>query len=700
MKETKRRIVALALASALCVSLAACGKEDEGSEEGVYTAGTYEASAQGYGGKVTVTLTCDANKVTDVKIAGFDETESVGGAALEELAEQVKAVGNAEIDGVAGATVTSNAVRQAVRECLAEAAGESLETGAVADGTYTGKAAGYKSEIAVDVTIKDGAIADVKVASIDDTGMIGNAAVELLAEAVTETGSLGVDAVAGATVTSNGFFAAVTNAIEAAGGSAADFRNIPVEKRAAETVTLDTDIVVIGAGIAGLTTAIEAAEAGAKVLVLEKEGVFSGSTTRSEGFVMGAGTEVQKEHGVEDTAEDFYNDMYELYHDEPELDTDLLRIVADNSADNIKFLVDHGVVFEHLEAINPGMHPRNDERAHISWKNGDGLMEKVVEAAKANENISIFMNTKATEIIREGNKVIGVKATNQYGDEITVNAGATVLCAGSYGASDELMKKLNSRLVVNVAYNCGDGDGWYLAEGAGAKMIPIGFAAGAFMFQGLSWTDSAPGHPVYPVYNVCNVSSEGKRLVNEDAFTFDFGDALYDSDGDAYGWAIAGKSQTDARPDFYEAGKDKTYTGYGKTMNLAYTADTLDELAEMTGMDAEILKATIERYNASCDAGKDEEFGKAPEYMERIEAPYTALLLADNVSDGYSGCKINDKAQVIDATTEQPIEGFYAAGGCALAQVIGNRYYGCGSLIMTCGVYGRIAAQNAVDYLK
>lgn len=557
------------------------------------------------------------------------------------------------------------------------------------------------SEIKVEVTMKDNAIEAIAVVENDDTGMIGVAAGKQLAEQIVAQQSLAVDAIAGATVTSNAVFAAVEEALEAAGADVAAIKRAPVTMREARTTQMDTQIVVIGAGMAGLTAAIEAAEAGKDVIVLERSGVYSASTTRSEGMVMGAETSFQKAQGIQDSQEDMFNDMYALYAKEKTLDANLLRKAVNDSDELIDWLINHGVVFEEVHAIS-ALEPRNDPRSHVSWKKGDGLMEKIVEAAEKTQNLTIYMNTTATELLMKDGAVTGVKATNLYADDITITADATILCTGSYGGNREMVAKLNPKLSPLNYSGWGDGDGWTLAESAGAKMIPIGYMAASFVYAPSGKCDHTqpyPGSPTKVLYNVIQTNTKGERLINEDAFTFDYGDLLYDS-GDTFGWAVVGAKYLEKYGQHYDEGKDKTFTtNDGKTYHLAYQADTIEALAEMTGMDAATLRATIERYNASCDAGVDEEFGKDPQYMERVDAPYTALMLNCCVSDGFSGCAINENAQVLDQDG-QVIPGFYAAGTCAMPQIIGNRYYGCGSILMTCGVYGRTAGAHAASMVE
>lgn len=665
-----------------------------------YTAGMYEAAVRGFGGEVKAVVTFDAEKITDVALSGENETPSIGGAALETVKEQILAAQSTEIDGVAGATVTTNAVKDAVNACIAEATGAVAEEKVAADGVYTGSAFGFMSEIKVEVTMKDNAIADVKVVENDDTGMIGVAAGHKLAKNIVEHQSLAVDAIAGATVSSNGVFAAVTQALEAAGADVAALKAAPVELRAAQTIEMDTQIVVIGAGMAGMNAALEAADQGAEVIVLEKQGIFGGSVSRSEGFVMGTETDFQKSLGINDSLEDMYNDIMELYADEPVLDTTLLRKTLAESNELIDFLTKHGVIFEDVVAIS-AIEPRNDRRSHASWKKGDGLMEKLVESAQNMDNITILLDTPATELIKENGAVVGVKATNQYGDDITIRADAAILCAGSYGGNVEMVKELHSNINPVSFGGCGSGDGYTMAEKAGAKMISVGYMSGEYSYVSGSSVDysiARPGASVNASFDVIQVNTKGERLINEDAFTFDFGDLIYDS-GASFGWAIGGKIYDSQNPHLYQSGKDVQYTADGKTYNKSYQADTVEELAMLTGMDAATLKDTIDRYNASCDAGIDEEFGKDPKYMVRVDAPYTAYMLMPAVADGYDGCAINENAQVLD-TEGNVIPGFYAAGSCAKAQLAGNRYYGCGTDLMVCGVFGRAAGNHAANMLK
>ena len=267
-----KKLISVLVSGLMAVSLAACSSTPSVKEEtGIYTPGTYTAEAEGFGGTVTVTLTVDANSITDAVLEGAGETPSVGGAALETLAQQLKDANSAEIDGVSGATVTSGAVKAAAAKALAEAKGEeaSAEKAPVADGKYTAEVASYAwtGLMTVETTITDGKIAEVKVVEEHDseTGEVSGPAFALLPGRIVEAQSVAVDAVAGATVTSNAIKSAVTSAIEQAGGSAAEWLT-PVEKKT-DTVTLEGyDVIVVGLGHGGCEAAALCARLGFKTL--------------------------------------------------------------------------------------------------------------------------------------------------------------------------------------------------------------------------------------------------------------------------------------------------------------------------------------------------------------------------------------------------------------------------------------------------
>ncbi len=284
-----KRKIALALALAMAVSLAACSKPAEPTPgtEGIYTPGTYTGEGQGYGGAVVVELTVDANAITAVTVTGDKETPTIGGAHLEELAEQVKTAQSAEIDGVSGATLTSNGVREAAAAAIAAAKGDSSgSNGALGytAGTYTGKAVGYNGPVELDVTFSDSAITDIVVKTSGETGHVGDPAYDIMfADAIAANGS-GIDNVSGATFTSRAVKEALNDAAQQAKATNMDaFKKNTVKHEPGSPVEGEWDVVVVGAGGAGMGAAAQAAQNGDSVLVIEKNADIGGNTLVSGG---------------------------------------------------------------------------------------------------------------------------------------------------------------------------------------------------------------------------------------------------------------------------------------------------------------------------------------------------------------------------------------------------------------------------------
>ncbi len=288
-----KRAASLVLALGMTFSLAACGGSSSSTSEasadgGIYTPGTYTGEAQGFGGTVSVTITTDANSITAVEVVGNDETPTVGGAHLEELGQMVLDAQSAEIDGVSGATVTSTAVKEAAQKAIDLAMGGEAEADAgpisYTAGTYTGTGTGYNGEVTLDVTFSDSAITDIQVNTSGETAHVGTPAYDIMfADAIEANGS-GIDSVSGATFTSRAIKDALNDAAEQAGVSNMDaFKSNTVVHEAQDPIDVTYDVVIVGAGGAGMGAAAQAAMNGDTVLVIEKNAEIGGNTLVSGG---------------------------------------------------------------------------------------------------------------------------------------------------------------------------------------------------------------------------------------------------------------------------------------------------------------------------------------------------------------------------------------------------------------------------------
>ena len=253
-----------------------------------FTPGEYEATAQGFGGDVTVKVTVDENAVTAVEITGEDETPALGGAAIEEFTTSLVGVSDAEaVEAVSGATVTSTAVKEALAKALAQAKGEAAENTAelaFTAGTYTGKASGYNGEVELAVTFSDTAVTAVELVSSKETQYVGDVAFEPMFADIVEANGTGVDTVSGATFTSAAIRNAVNDAAEQAGCTNMDaFKSNKAVHEAQAPIEETYDVVIVGAGGAGIAAAAQAAQDGNTVLVIEKNAQVGGNTLVSGG---------------------------------------------------------------------------------------------------------------------------------------------------------------------------------------------------------------------------------------------------------------------------------------------------------------------------------------------------------------------------------------------------------------------------------
>lgn len=277
-----KKLASVVLASAMAVVPFAAGLA------ATFTPGEYEASAQGFGGAVTVKVTVDEEKVTAVTVTGEGETPALGGAAIEGYNTSLVGVADADaVDATAGATITSTAVKDALAKALAEAKGEATANDAAVAftaGTYTGTAKGYNGPVEVSVTFSDSAVTAIEVGANKETDHVGNVAFEPVIADILAANGTGVDGVSGATFSSNAVRNAVNDAAEQAGCTNMDaFKAATVKHEAQAAIEETYDVVVVGAGGAGIAAAAQAAQDGNTVLVIEKNAEVGGNTLVSGG---------------------------------------------------------------------------------------------------------------------------------------------------------------------------------------------------------------------------------------------------------------------------------------------------------------------------------------------------------------------------------------------------------------------------------
>lgn len=428
---------------------------------------TVEAASAGFGGEVKVALTIEEGKIVDAQVTGDGETPGIGAAALEPLAAQLVAAGSAEIDGVAGATVTSNAVRTAAAAALAEASGETAAEAVLADGTYTAEAYGFEMAVSdkVIVTVDGGRIASIAYGEdCGDTPPMLDTVEKTLFPRIIEAQSVGVDAASGATVTSNAVKAAVTDclsqALAAAGCDAsaiAAYKTVPEKKGGSEELT--TQVLVIGMGGSGTYTALRAQECGAQVLAIEKQARYGGTTALTSEIEAINPPRIKE---LYNNGEDFCDAdaMYQAWLDYVDGDAkvEMIDLFFKNCGPALDWLaLDHGAQFDmkpqagftdvDVYKVKFQWLPNFDERNPYAPTYGYNKAEIATYFDRLIDDFTALggqymLETEAYDLIVEDGRVVGAKAKNlATGTEYTIRADAVVIATGGFLGNAEMTEK-------------------------------------------------------------------------------------------------------------------------------------------------------------------------------------------------------------------------------------------------------------------
>ena len=561
------------------------------------------------------------------------------------------------------------------------------------DGTYTGTGKGMHSNIAVTVTVEDGAITSVTVDSQDETPGVSDPAFEQIPAAIVAAGNTDVDTVAGATLTSNGIIEAVNNAL-----------NGTTEETSTE-LTIEPDMIVVGSGMAGLVATARGVELGLNVLVLEQSVRTGGCIHYAGGTVSGAGFKIQKENGVEDTPEAFYADI-EALGGEGEFHEALAKRHTEEAGAAIDWLdEDLGVDFGDRSLVGgayTAMQTLRVTRALGSYSMGaanaylDPLNERL-EQAIADGKAQIMYNTKVTELLVEGDKCVGVKA-----GDLEFRAPSVVLATGGYSYNEDLLKMAGFENVISCAPSTSDGSGFLLAQAVGGVFDNmdeiVNYYGGGIPTNGFDMyyqvNNSYPG--------MIYVNAQGDRVGAEESAT----SAMWYGQEESKLYAVISSNMIDKEQAFIKHPMMNSAVlennGWDKLEELAaegncvYKADTLEELAEMIG--AENLTATVEAYNKDVAAGEDTAFGRSPESMVAFEeGPYYAVVTVPYVWSGTSGGVRANEDGYLQREDGSVITGLSLAGEIlGPSNILGKINFG-GINHSMCATWGIIAAENAAE---
>ena len=605
-----------------------------------------------------------------------------------------------------------------------------MAVAAVTAGTYEGAAQGKLSTVKAAVTLnQDGRITDVKLDVSGETPELGGAAAKKMAPAIVEHQSTAVDGMSGATVSSEAIRKAVAAAIEKAGADPKKY-DVKVAKTVGADETPTADIVVVGAGASGTAAAVTAAEAGAKVIVLEKGPAVGGAGKLASGlFAVESSMQKAKYKNNPEllsqlTKDQLYKQLMDYNHYLSS--ASITRRVIDESSSTVDWMNKHGAKLELID-----WNPQQGQNPYpIRWR----IYHRYVDNAGAFKNMydafgklggKLLLQTRAYDLTqdKDGN-VTAVIAEKADGGKLTIKTSAVILASGGYGGdANRLAKEMESSQLTNRIAWSNNGEGLNMAWKAGAQKSGEHSALiHAAEFDGLS-TSSAGSHGMVDSNLLVRVlktpllwvDPAGRRFANEELIydTVYWANAGY-SVGGKYFVVVDGKTldayTADKLPFEVSGAGPANPTGKGDfralmeeavRQGVAFKADTLEELAQKAGFETKGFLSDVKAYNQAVSSGKDP-FGKPAEFLKfKVEkGPFYAARAKVVSLSTLGGVRVNDRFEALNSELK-PIHGLYAVGNNA------NGFYSAPSYPPYQGLAlgfawnsGRIAGKEAAEYVK
>ncbi|WP_319559138.1 FAD-binding protein [Marispirochaeta sp.] len=706
----------------------------------VFTPGTYSGSAEGHNGLISVEVVVDKDSIISIEITAHNETEGLADNAFKLIPQTIIRNQSVAVDSISGATMVSDAIKDAVIDALGSSgvdmdaltmAGKAQSTASTVmkPGVYTGTAYGKWAEgsnegarfgspqliepISVDVTVDEDSIVSIKVTNCDDTPGFVEPAIERMEQEIVAQQSIGVDVVTGCTMTCRGIISAVTTALEEAGADLAAF-NIPSEKiNAQEEYTVN--VVVIGAGTSGSAAALAACEKTSDVLIIERTGKIGGMGVCSTGFI-GIDSSFTRAAGLDVTVDDVFAEMME--YSNWTANPLLVRTILEKSGDTADWLADHGYNYSRLGGYG---------YTHDTGK-GTEKMQNLYDNYILPAGAQLLLETSATELIMDGDTVVGVKAVKDDGTEVTVHADAVVIATGGFGGNEEMLRKYSgSSNYFLSGLSASTGDGLNMAISAGAMLSEEIFPH-LTEFAASTVQDYNSYFLKYLNYGgLLQVNLEGKRFMNEGLCAeqpLAKGASAIRTAGSFY--VIFDRQTLDTLhtlgfPGLFTAAttdrlkRDILWRGralvpFTSIMDeienamragIAFEGEGFEDLEAQMGIEEGVLVNTINRYKEMVAQGRDDDFLKDHVWLTRtIEAgPYYAIRMEPAIFGTLGGIKVNERLQVIN-TELKPIPGLYAAGQ-ETGGFYGYPYYDIPGCTMAYAYNsGRIAGENAIDFAE
>ncbi len=572
---------------------------------------------------------------------------------------------------------TAAATETPAAEATAAPAEEAAQGKTLTPGTYTASAQGFGNLVTVTMTVSEDAIESCTAEGPVETNGVGQVAVQKVPEEIVAAQSLGIDTFTGATFTYNGIMAAAKDCIAQAGGDVSAWSE--TTETTPEQIALDTDVLVVGGGLSGICAAVSAAEAGAKVTLVEKLAFLGGNSALSTGGFMFAGTDLQKANGVEDTPEAFIE--YGIEKSDGTRDVNQLEMIAYRGNEVLNWLISHGAEFKDTVKKTTGCPV---ERGHNAAKGTYQIIAALCDSIDR-LGVDVRLCTTATELTTdESGNVTGILASDEHGNTYTITAKNTILAAGGFAGNSEKIEEnwgLSGLTYVGTKGVVGDMIDAAAAVGAELREMDV--------IKTTSTVDVTKG-----ILLTGGMLSAGAIIVDEN------GNRFCDEAGSKSGLGdtIMALGQPYVVEIFDQAMADQVSAAAKyKEQGILIEADTIEALAEKCNLPAENVAAAVEEYNKAVSEGAADSFGRTIYTAPLETAPFYAAKVYPGLTSTAGGVVIDKECHVLRA--DGSAIGNLLAVGEMVSGYRAKGYVGGDSLAQD-AVTGKVAGEVAAAAAK
>lgn len=464
---------------------------------------------------------------------------------------------------------------------------------------------------------------------------------------------------------------------------------------------MEFDVLVVGAGTGGIPCAITAAEAGARVLLVDKDDRVGGTLHVSGGHLSAAGTRRQRERGIADDVASHLDDIVRI--SEGTARHPLVAVAVEHAAETVDWLDDNGFAFdERTPRIVHGHEPYSAPRTYHGVDEGRSILavlERLLQPHLDRGAVQLWLGARVVGLLQESEAVVGA-VVERDGVPHEVRAPAVVLATGGFGAAPALFAELEGAPLVSAAHPTSTGDGLALAQQAGGAVAGQGMYLPTF--GGLphpedpsrvQWNDrpllAAAERTPWELY----VDPGGRRFVAEDEPSIDRKERLLAGLKDLVFFQVFDDAAVTFSPNIVLGwSPDDLRTRVRERPGL-FAADSIAALAQQAGIDAEALQATVQRYNDDVRRNRPDELGRVARPTTIDHPPYYALRNHGITLITFAGVDVDADLRV-RRSDGSVVPGLYAVGEViGAAATMGNSF--CGGMCVTPALaFGRLLGRR------